>query len=68
MTEFCLNHIPVPCREREFLMIEDPYPWGTPYLVAALYPGTSTPIVTSYLDGLGCPACGSFEPNEHPDA
>lgn len=68
MTDFCLNHRPVPCRQREFQMVEDPYPWGSPHLVTALHPGTSTPIATGHTDGLGCPACGFFEPNEQPHA
>lgn len=69
MTEFCLNHIPVPCRELEFLMTEDPLIPGNT-IRASNSGGRSGAfqIVTGYLDGLGCPACGSFEPTEKPHA
>lgn len=63
----CLNHRPVPCREREFLMTEDPQIPGH-FVRARPDHKSNHDFVASYLDGLGCPACGSFEPTEKPDA
>lgn len=64
----CDNHRPVPCRELQFEMVEDSQPWMAGHFVRAVHTGYHTPLITGHIDGLGCPACGSFEPSEKPHA
>jgi hypothetical protein len=62
----CDNHHPVPTRRLEFKMVEDPALPG--HMVRAHVRGRNSDyqIVTGRTDGLGCPACGSFEPTGEP--
>lgn len=62
----CTNHRPVPCRQLHVAMHEDPHPAAPRNHMVSLHHTTSAPVVTTRIDGLGCPACGSFEPNEKP--
>lgn len=64
----CDNHRPVPCRELEFEIVEDAAPWMVGHIVRTNSPyGDHHQIIATRTDGLGCPACGSFEPSEKPD-
>lgn len=63
----CDNHHPVPCRELEFHMVPAFYPPGV-IIRAKVGRTADTFAIVGHTDGLGCPACGSFEPNEKPHA
>lgn len=59
------DHTLVPTRQLEFRMVEDPAPWMRGHFLRQR-DGGGDQIVVDRTDGLGCPKCGHFVPNDKP--